>query len=121
MSAKISTNQMPLPGVEMAWCKCACGQSFMRVAKGRRREYLNKSHKKREARRLARLRRTEARVNLTPKGYLYLNAHNHDEIAALWAVMTPAEKALITLVCETGLSLETMREAAHGLLTEFVE
>jgi hypothetical protein len=61
-------NQAILPGMEQALCACGCNTYFMRVSRGRKRLYLNDTHKKRVARRKAEARRTETRVFLTPKG-----------------------------------------------------
>lgn len=111
----ISTNQMMLPGVELAWCKCGCGQSFMRVARGRRREYLNKTHKKREARRLKKERQTETTARMTPKGYLYLHSADKREFEALWAEFDACERAIITLLCDTGFHPAEVLSAMRGL------
>lgn len=40
-------NQMGLPTLEWYMCMCGCGSSFLQGEKGRKREYLNDSHKKR--------------------------------------------------------------------------
>jgi hypothetical protein len=76
----------------------------MRAARGRRQEYLNKSHKKREARRLAKARQVDTKVRLAPKGYLYLNVHDNREISALWDAMDSKEQAVLTAMCATGLN-----------------
>lgn len=39
--------QTGLPGMDWWTCKCGCGQSFLQNEKGRKREYMNDSHKKR--------------------------------------------------------------------------
>jgi hypothetical protein len=39
--------QMGLPGVNWTICMCGCGTSFVENGKGRKREYLNDTHKKR--------------------------------------------------------------------------
>jgi hypothetical protein len=121
MQAKTNPNQMVLSGVEMAWCKCGCGQSFMRAARGRRREYINKTHKKREARRLAKSRQTDTRVSLAPKGYLYLNARDNREISALWGAMTPSQKVVITALCETGLEPQTLIDTTVDLFHDVLK
>lgn len=87
----------------------------MRVAKGRRREYLNASHKKREARRLEKSRRTDTTVTLAPKGYLYLHARDNRELEALWSAMDPSEQTVIEVLCRTGMSGEELIEAIEGL------
>lgn len=115
MRAIINPEQGILPGLELAWCKCGCNQSFMRVAKGRRREYINDTHKKREARRLEKLRRTDTRVRLAPMGYLYLHASDNREISALWDAMSATDKAVITALCDTGLTPTELTRALNDL------
>lgn len=118
MHQKINAHQMTLPGVEMAWCKCGCGQSFMRVARGRRREYINKTHKKREARRLAKERSVSTTVHLAPMGYLYLNARDNRELSALWTAMDPSQQAVINALCATGMTADQMVDAIESLFRE---
>ena len=120
MHQKINANQLTLPGVEMAWCKCGCGQSFMRVARGRRKEYINKSHKKREARRLAKERQGSSTARLAPMGYLYLHASENHEISALWAAMGTSERAVIAALCQTGLSPTDLMRALSDLFNQGV-
>lgn len=118
MHQKINANQMALPGLEMAWCKCGCGQSFMRAARGRRREYINKTHKKREARRLKKQRSVATTVRLAPKGYLYLHARDNRELSALWEAMDPSQQAVIAALCASGLTADQMTEALDSLFRD---
>jgi len=68
--SKIPTNQTILPGMEQAKCACGCGTYFMRVSRGRKRLYVNDTHKKRVARARRSARQSETTITLTPKGKL---------------------------------------------------
>lgn len=110
-----STNQMVLPGLEQALCKCGCNEYFMRVAKGRRREYINATHKKRAARRLAKERRVDTPVRLGPLGYLYLRTTHEDTARHLWSQLGGPERAVLTALCATGMSAEQIISAVTFL------
>jgi len=69
----------------------------------RMREYLNNTHKKRAARQREKLARTETRVRLTPKGWLYWNSQSEPQLAKYWEEFSPKEKALIQFMCDTGI------------------
>lgn len=98
-----STNQMALPGLEQFLCECGCGTYSMRSTRGMKRRYLNDTHKKRVARRRASALRTEGTVSITPKGYLYLYSLDNREIEALWAEFSTRQRAVVQLICDTGM------------------
>lgn len=115
MQAKTNPNQMTLPGLEPWLCECGCGTYFMRVTRGNRRRYLNKSHKKAAQRARDKALRADGTVRLLPKGYLYLNTSGKRDLEALWNAMDGPEKAVITLLCETGYHPEELRAAIKDL------
>lgn len=111
----VQTGQARLAGIEQVLCKCGCGKYFMAAKTPRMREYLNDTHKKRAARARAKERRTDSRVKLTPKGWLYLHAPGDRERQVLWELMSEPEQAVIKLICETGLEPLAIKAAA-GML-----
>lgn len=103
--------QMTLQGVVSVFCECGCGQSFMATKTPRMRQYINDTHKKRAARK----RKEEQRIKLTPKGWAYLATKDDEELAKQWEHMTRAERELIALVCNMGISPFEIKEAYHQL------
>jgi len=107
--------QLRLPGMRQVYCKCGCGRYFISSNVGRPREYLNDTHKKREARRQEKLRRTETTVKLVPKGWMYLHYCDPDSYDAYWERFSSAEKAVIQLICDTGFTPEQLQQAMTSL------
>jgi hypothetical protein len=102
-SNKRPSETMTLPGMYQALCACGCGTYFTASDKGKRRKYLNDTHKKREARRLKKVRRTESTVKLTPKGWLYYEARSDVDIENLWNGFNSDERKIIEFLCQTGM------------------
>lgn len=96
--------QLPLVGMEQAQCACGCREYFMRIATGRKREYINGTHKKRAARAREKLARTETTVSLTPKGLVYFNTKDESEFMRLWEGFTPVEQRVVAFMCENDLT-----------------
>lgn len=96
-TSRSNTKQQTLPGMEQALCACGCGNYFMRVTRGRKRMYLNDSHKKRVMRARRKARQTDTRVMLTPKGIARACELAGRNIAALWEQLTPDEQWVLHL------------------------
>lgn len=69
----------------------------MRVSRGRKRLYLNDTHKKRVARRKRQARSTDTRVFLTPKGIQTAEALAHADYARAWDMLTLDEQWVLEL------------------------
>lgn len=92
-----TTNQATLPGMEQALCACGCGRWFMRVTRGRKRLYLNDTHKKRVMRAKRQQRASETVVRLTPKGIKLAERIANTSYTALWDMLTPDEQWVLHL------------------------
>lgn len=90
--SKALTNQTTLPGMEQALCACGCNTYFMRVSRGRKRLYLNDTHKKRVMRRKRTERQTETRVMLTPKGLATAEALASAQYSRVWDMLSLDEQ-----------------------------
>ena len=82
-------------------CACGCGSTFLISGKGKKRLYLNDTHKKRAARKLKKERQTETRHRLTPVGWLYLATKDSEMAWKLWEQFTPLEREIIWFICES--------------------
>jgi len=114
-SRSVETNQIALPGLETFLCECGCNQYSMRSTRGNPRRYINDTHKKRAARQRESIARTDGRVKMTPKGYLYLTTTNKSELEALWEELAPQQQAVIRMMCETGFDACDIQAALTGL------
>ena len=91
------------------------GQYFMATVTPRMRQYLNDTHKKRAARAREKETRTETQAKLAPRGWLYLQ-NLHDEYREhLWQTMNEDERAVIGLMCETGMSMDRLHVVVNAL------
>lgn len=84
--------QRLLPGLEQALCACGCGEYFLRVTRGRKRLYVNDTHKKRVMRAKRKERASETRVRLTPKGIAKAAELAGRDYVPVWDMLTPDEQ-----------------------------
>jgi len=90
-------NQATLPGLEQALCACGCGEYFMRVTRGRKRLYVNDTHKKRVMRAKRKERASETVVRLTPKGQAFVDRLAGREYESYWETLTNDEQWVLHL------------------------
>ena len=105
----METNQIMLPGLESTLCACGCNKYFMRSTRGRKRQYINATHKKRAARALAKQRQSNTRVRLQPLGWLYLRSgENKDMVEHLWHEMDWKEREVIRALCSLPMGADEL-------------
>jgi len=87
----------PLTNTEQFLCKCGCGEYGFNRAIGRKREYINETHKTRAKRARRKARQTEARVYLTPKGIQKAEQLAKTNYARIWDMLTIEEQWMLDL------------------------
>lgn len=80
----------------------------MRSTRGRRREYVSATHKKRAFRQRQSVGRVDGRVRITPLGYLYLRAGSQDMAEQLWSQMGEIERKVLTILCASDMTAEDL-------------
>lgn len=114
--SKIQANQTILPGMEQALCACGCNTYFMRVSRGRKRLYLNDTHKKRVMRRKRTERQTDTRVMLTPKGIALAEKLSGRDYTKVWGALTLNEQWVLHLGTQHPEGLQAFWEAVSSLM-----
>lgn len=116
MPTRTKGDQPTLPGLESALCGCGCGKYFMRSTRGRKRQYINNTHKVRAARALAKARQGNSTVRLQPLGWLYLRSgENRDIVEQLWHEMDWKEREVIRALCALPMGADELVEGVRML------
>jgi len=115
MTSSTVAKQATLPGIEQAICGCGCNQYFMRSTRGRKRIYINATHKKRALRAREKAARVNSGVTLQPVGWLFLATHDADTAKHLWEQMSAQNQAVLKFLCDTGLSGDEIRQSLKEL------
>lgn len=121
MPRKTNADQILLPGIESALCRCGCGQYFMRSTRGRKREFINATHKKRFHRAKAKTLRTDGTVRLQPLGWLYLQTSSIDTANHLWKQLNPQEQAVMRVLCDSGIPADDLLSGLSGLFARGIK
>ena len=110
-----NSQQMALANVVEVVCKCGCKQRFFAAKTPRMREYLNNTHKKRGARARQKSIRENASAKLAPRGWVYTQFDNDEQRQNMWDHCDDVQRALITLMCDTGYATHEVLSAAQWL------
>ena len=121
MATKTNPAQPTLPGIESALCRCGCGQYFMRATRGRKREFINPTHKKRYHRAKAKTLRTDGTVRLQPLGWLYLRTSSTETANHLWNQLNGSEQAVMRVLCDSGIPADELLAGLSGLFARGIK
>lgn len=99
---------------EQFCCACGCGQFGFRRATGRKRMYLNDTHKKRVMRARRKERQTDTRVYLTPKGIKKAEQLAQTNYARIWDMLTIEEQWMLDLAHRHPDGVEVFWCAVHA-------
>lgn len=92
-----STDGQLFANTEQFLCKCGCGQYGFTKATGRKREYINDTHKKRVMRARRKERSENTPVRLTVKGMRLADKMAGREYSSLWENLTAGEQWVVHL------------------------
>lgn len=100
---------------EQFLCGCGCGQYGFRRATGRRRLYLNDTHKKRVMRAQRKARQETSTAHLTPNGWLYFLTKDDALLQEIWDSLTLTEQEIVAVMCNRGMKPQVFIDAVLSL------
>lgn len=92
MTKSGNTQQGLFSDTEQFLCKCGCNQYGFRSKRGRKREYIDATHKKRVQRAKLKERQNETRVVLTPKGLALAETLSKTSYERVWDMLSLEEQ-----------------------------
>lgn len=121
-SKKTNNNQQSLfENTEQYLCKCGCGLYGFRKATGRKREYINDTHKKRVMRAKRKAAQTDTRILLTAKGIAKAREMAGADINYLWDIVTGDEQWVLHLAAQHPSGIEAFWMACSVLMRRDTE
>lgn len=101
MTRKASNNQKALfADQEQFLCGCGCGQYGFRRARGRKREYINQTHKKRAQRARQKAVLSNAEPKLTAVQLWKAKQMANRDYSSLWENLTAGEQWVVHLAAQ---------------------
>jgi len=121
-SKKTNNNQQSLfANTEQFLCKCGCGMYGFRKATGRKREYINDTHKKRVMRAKRKAKQTDTHILLTAKGIAKARELAGANMDYLWDVVTSDEQWVLHLAAQHPSGVEAFWMACSVLMRRETE
>jgi len=100
-TSRSSNKQQSLfANTEQFLCKCGCGQYGFRKATGRKREFINDTHKKRAQRAKRKHELTDQPPTLTPANERLVSKMAGREYSSLWENFTDSERWVVHLATQ---------------------